>query len=82
MKPDYDFVEEYVVRKANQRYGVEFDELKEEIQEALQEEANEMYEETKMDEAEALNDTIQDKKIDEFLETQAEAQQEIKNGWI
>lgn len=56
MKPDYDFVEEYVVRKAEQRYGTDFDNLSEEIQEQLREEAVENYENEKICEAEAQID--------------------------
>ena len=83
MKADLDYVEHYVQNQAEVKYGVDFEALSLETQEQLYMEAEADFYEAKVSEAEAIAESIKDEKmIDEFIETQAEAQREIKNGWV
>jgi len=83
MKADLDYCDDYVQNQAEVKYGCDFEQLSLETQEQLYSEAQADFYETKVSEAEAIAESIKDDKmIDEFIETQAEAQREIKNGWV
>jgi len=86
MKADIDYCENYCQNQAEVKYGIDFDELKDEIKDELWNEAQADFYEAKVGEAEALADSCMkepsEAEIEAFLEIQAEADREIKNGWV
>jgi len=68
MKADVDYINDYVQNQAEVKYGCDFDELKDDIKDELWNEAQQDYEETKMDEAETSADSMKDEKlVDDYL---------------